>query len=233
MKEFKKLLTAILFALGLIVISPNILSGMPKVEAAVSLSYKKIILREKDKFTLKLNDNKKQVKWSSSKPSTVSVDQKGKINAKKTGNAIVSAKVGKKIYKCSVKVMTQYEISSQLLDAYNWQCEKIWNNGYCDIYHYIEHGSGAWGQSLNIKKTISTLNNELKFKKKHNNFVTQLQGNKYKKFKKTWNSLYKEMLVLEKCLKKGTPKPNSNFNFPYQKYQKHLNQLLSDTSTVY
>lgn len=46
----------------------------------------------------------KQVTWSSSDPSTVSVDGNGKITAKKIGGAVITAKVGNFEAKCTVTV---------------------------------------------------------------------------------------------------------------------------------
>lgn len=49
-------------------------------------------------------DTKKKVKWSSSKKSIASVNKSGKIVAKKPGKTTITAKVGKKKYKCKVTV---------------------------------------------------------------------------------------------------------------------------------
>lgn len=55
-------------------------------------------------FKLALLNNKKKVKWSSSNKKVAVVSSKGKVTAKKVGNCTVTAKVGKKKYKCKVKV---------------------------------------------------------------------------------------------------------------------------------
>lgn len=57
-----------------------------------------------DTLKLKVLHNKKKVKWSSSKKSVATVSAKGKVKAKKSGNAVITAKVGSKKYKCSVYV---------------------------------------------------------------------------------------------------------------------------------
>ncbi|MCM1232936.1 MAG: Ig-like domain-containing protein [Ruminococcus flavefaciens] len=51
-----------------------------------------------------LKGTTKKPKWSSSKKSVATVTSKGKIKAKKKGNAVITAKLGKKNYKCKVKV---------------------------------------------------------------------------------------------------------------------------------
>ena len=54
--------------------------------------------------TLKLKNNKKKVTWSSNKNKVAAVTKKGKVTAKKKGTATITAKVGKKKYKCKVTV---------------------------------------------------------------------------------------------------------------------------------
>ncbi|MBD9055729.1 MAG: leucine-rich repeat domain-containing protein [Eubacterium ventriosum] len=53
---------------------------------------------------LKVNNNKKKVKWSTSNKKIATVTNKGKVKGKKAGKATITAKVGKKKYKCKVTV---------------------------------------------------------------------------------------------------------------------------------
>lgn len=53
---------------------------------------------------LKVVNAKKTVKWSSSKKKVATVSSKGRVVAKKKGTATITAKVGKKKYKCKVVV---------------------------------------------------------------------------------------------------------------------------------
>lgn len=46
------------------------------------------------------------VKWSSSNPSVASVSSKGMIKAKKTGNALIKAKIGNTMFGCAVSVVS-------------------------------------------------------------------------------------------------------------------------------
>lgn len=194
----------------------------------ITLNKTNVILSPKQTFQLKITGSKKKIKWGTSKKKVVSVSNTGRITAKSTGSATITAKIGKKKYTCKVKVMTTKAISKKLTDAYNWHCEDVWNKGFCDIYHYIEDGSDSVGKQMNIEKTLSKLKTTLRKKKSWNSFVTSLQGNKYKKYKSTWKKLYKETLRLETCLKAGTPEPKSNYYFPYEKYSDYLWELLGD-----
>ena len=107
MKFTKKLLVVLFIVLLALIIVPNI-PGLEKsisVQAAsTKLSKTKLTMNKKEKYTLKLKGSKKKVKWSSNKKSVASITSKGRITAKKTGNVVITAKVGGKKYKCKVKV---------------------------------------------------------------------------------------------------------------------------------
>ena len=102
MKTWKKSL-AILFIVGMII------SALPtNVQAAkkskIKLSKKNLTLYVGNTKTLKLKGTNKAPKWSSSKKSVATVTKKGKIKAKKKGSTVITAKLGKKKYKCKVTV---------------------------------------------------------------------------------------------------------------------------------
>lgn len=81
-------------------------SGISDVEAAqkIKISKKKAALFIGETLKLKVKGTSKKVKWSSNKKSIASVSSKGKVKAKKTGVATITAKVGNKRYKCKVTV---------------------------------------------------------------------------------------------------------------------------------
>ena len=192
-----------------------------------------ITLPKKNSYTLKIKATKKKVKWSSSKKKVVAVTKSGKVIAKKSGTAYITAKVNGQTLKCEVSVRSHKSITNKLWDAYDWQCEDIWNNGYCDIYHYIEDGTDSCGNKLNIDKTISDLNKNYKKRNSWNKFVYSVQGKHYSKFKKTWEKLDAETVRLKNILdKNGTPTPKSNYYFPYQKYSNYIWKLFDNVSNL-
>lgn len=221
MKRITKFLMALVLCAALIV---PVLSITDTAQAAtmVKISKTSIILPKGKSYTLKITGTKKKAKWSTSKKSVATVSSKGKVTAKKSGTATITAKISNKKYRCKVKVMSENAIREKLNEAYNWQCGDIWNDGYCNIYHYIEDGKDALGNKMDINKTVSSVKKSLKQKTKWNNFVNSVQGSKYSKYKSTWNKLYKEMVKLEKCLNNGTPKAKSDYYFPYEKYSDYL-----------
>ena len=117
MKQFKKSVLSFVLALCLLTAFPlasdlstkiplNI--GVIEVQATskVKLNKTKIVLIKGQTYTLKVQNTKKKVKWSSSKKSIATVNSQGKVTAKEKGTATISAKVGSKTYKCKVTVET-------------------------------------------------------------------------------------------------------------------------------
>lgn len=88
-----------------LVISMSCMSTM-NVSAAqkVKLNKKKVTIYVGKTTTLKLKNNKKKIKWSTSNKKVATVSKKGKVKGKKAGKATITAKVGKKKYKCKVTV---------------------------------------------------------------------------------------------------------------------------------
>lgn len=94
-----------------------VLSFSTNVEAkskeSIKLNKTKLTMYVGGTYKLKVKGSVKNVKWSSSKKSIVSVN-KGKLKAKKKGSAVVYAKVGSKKLKCKVTVKKPY-LSSKLV----------------------------------------------------------------------------------------------------------------------
>lgn len=192
-----------------------------------------ITLPKKNSYTLKIKGTKKKIKWSSSKKAVAVVIKSGKVTAKKSGTTYITAKVNGQKLKCKISVRSHKSINNKLWDAYDWQCEDIWNNGYCDIYHYIEDGTDSCGNKLNIDNTIFNLNKNYKRRNSWNKFIYSVQDKRYSKFKKTWKKLDAETVRLKNILdKNGTPTPKSNYHFPYQKYSNYIWKLFDNVSDL-
>lgn len=100
MKKGMKVVTYLLILCMMVSIMPTNAAAAKKIK----LSKKSLTLYVGSTKTLKLKGTKKKPKWSSSKKSVVTVTKKGKIKAKKKGTAVITAKLGKKKYKCKVTV---------------------------------------------------------------------------------------------------------------------------------
>ncbi|MDY2922637.1 MAG: Ig-like domain-containing protein, partial [Eubacterium sp.] len=103
MKQRKIVSFSLIFALILgMLIAPN--QADAKKKKKVALNKTKLTLTVGKSYKLKLKNNKKKIKWTSSKKKVATVSKTGKVKAKKAGTARITAKVGKKKYVCKVTV---------------------------------------------------------------------------------------------------------------------------------
>ena len=109
MKKILKLSLGFMIALvlffGNVSMGPLTEHDVTEVHAAkIKLNKTKLSLYVKKTATLKVNGTKKKAKWSSSSKKVATVSNKGKVTAVKAGKATITAKIGKKKYKCTVTV---------------------------------------------------------------------------------------------------------------------------------
>lgn len=95
----KKILSLLVMAALIFTLAPP-----ANVSAKAKISKKSVIITKGKTYTLKVTGTKKKVRWTSSKKSVASVSKKGKVTGKKRGFATITAKIGKKKYKCKVNV---------------------------------------------------------------------------------------------------------------------------------
>jgi hypothetical protein len=95
----KKLKNMAMVLLALLLIAANL-----NIAEAAKISSKSYAMMVGETITLSVLDTKKTVKWSTGNKAVASVDKKGNVKAKKTGETVITAKVGKSTYTCKVKV---------------------------------------------------------------------------------------------------------------------------------
>lgn len=107
MKQTKKILAVVLvLVLSLSLMPAASISAAPK---KVKLNKTKATIYVGETVTLKLKNNKNKVKWSTSNKKVATVTKKGKVTGKQEGKATITAKVGKKKYKCKMIVKANKE----------------------------------------------------------------------------------------------------------------------------
>lgn len=79
-------------------------SALSAEAATAKLNKKTLTIMVGDTYTLKVKKASGKIKWKSSKKSVATVSSKGKVTAKKTGSATITAKVSGKKLTCKVKV---------------------------------------------------------------------------------------------------------------------------------
>ena len=101
MKGTKKIVSLILTAALVF----SLFSGV-SVNAATKpkLNKKQAVVYVGKTIQLKVKKNRKKVKWFSSNKKVATVSKKGKVKGKRPGKVVITAKIGKKKYKCKVTV---------------------------------------------------------------------------------------------------------------------------------
>lgn len=92
---------ALLLSMATIGFSPALTT---QAKTTPKLTQKKVTIKVGQKKKLKIKGTGKKVRWTSNKKKIVTVSPKGVLKGKKAGKAIVTAKVGKKKFKCKVTV---------------------------------------------------------------------------------------------------------------------------------
>ncbi len=94
----------------------SLIAGMSSTQvskaATIKLNKTKVTLTVGKTCQLKLKGTTKKIKWTSSKKSVATVSSKGKVKAKKIGNATISARVSGKKYRCKVTVKAKATTAS-------------------------------------------------------------------------------------------------------------------------
>ena len=80
--------------------------GMAKTDNKVKLNKTKVTIKNGTSVCLKLKNSKKKVKWSSEDADIATVNSRGKVTGKHLGSITITARAGKKTYKCKVTVKT-------------------------------------------------------------------------------------------------------------------------------
>ena len=101
--------------------SPSVPQILPKMQ----LDRTKTNLLVGKKTELEMKGTSKKVTWSSSNKKVATVNKKGVVTGKKTGTATITAKVGKKKFKCKVTVKKAY-LNAEKVTIY--EGENTWLN---------------------------------------------------------------------------------------------------------
>lgn len=140
MSNRKKILTIMLTLVLSMSMIPTI-----NVNAAkkVKLNKTKATIYVGKTVTLKLKNNRKKIKWSSSNKKVAIVTKKGKVKAKKAGKATITAKVGKKKYKCKITVKKKNNNNAVVKEKIKKACMKYGNtsSNMSGTYYYLSRST--------------------------------------------------------------------------------------------
>ena len=100
--------------------------------ASVKLNKTKLTMNVGGVYHLKVSGTNKKVTWSSTDSKVASVSS-GKVKAKKTGTATITAKIGSKKLKCQIKIKDQRALYEKVLLQSGGKCFYLMDidrNGY-------------------------------------------------------------------------------------------------------
>ncbi len=131
MKRAKKLLLALAFSVCLTFVAPTNTPIVQTAQAAktVTINKKSATLYVGKTTTLKLKNTSKKPTWTTSNKKVATVSKSGKVTAKKAGKVTITAKIGKKTYKCKITVKAKKKVPAV----------KVWISATGSKYHSINH----------------------------------------------------------------------------------------------
>lgn len=156
-------------------------SSSKKYKTKIKINKTKYTMNKGQKYTLKISGTKKKVVWSTSNKKVATVNSKGKVTAKKSGTATITAKIGSKKYKCKISVkipsINKTKICIAKGDTYTLKVKNT-------------NQKIKWSSS---DKKVATVNSKGKVtaKKKGTATITAKVGNKKLKCKVTINKVKK------------------------------------------
>lgn len=101
------------------------------------------------------------------------------------------------------------EPKTVLREINNWVIGDIWNNGFCDFYHYEHDGTDSTGQPIDIGYALQLFKDSYKKKAGYDAYINSLPG-EYTALKTAWNKLSGESDKLYKHFESGVQQTGNN-----------------------
>ena len=137
MKRMKRLIAAMLFVICTAVTVPTAQPAVQTAYAAktVTISKKSVTLKVGQTTNLRVKNTSKKARWTTSNKRVVTVNQSGRIVAKKNGTATVTAKIGKRAYKCKVTVKASSNSKKKAVKS----SPMVWITATGSKYHSVNN----------------------------------------------------------------------------------------------
>ena len=153
----------VIFAICLAILGPNSVYA-----GSLKISEKNIVMVKGSSTKLHIrNKGKKHVSWKSNNPGIVSVSKAGKLKAKSYGKAKITAKVGKKKFSCSVKVVKK-DLNYSDMDFIikkDGKTTKSHLGGYFNFIYGTKATQREWGEKYSTPRLIRIGSNSTQIKR--------------------------------------------------------------------
>lgn len=97
---------------------------------------------------------------------------------------------------------TTMQSNISLNEIEGWLIGDIWNEGFCDFYHYEEDGKSSLGETIDIDFALSRFKKSYEKKAEYDAYINSLPDS-YDTLKETWSKLSDEMDKLYDYYKDG------------------------------
>ena len=132
--------------------------------------------------------------------------------------AVMLASCGKDTSSSKEKIIVSDKHSSsssskeeiKMIDVANWATKDIWNDGFCNIYHYVEDGKDATGRDMDINFTIDNLKIAMEKKDEYDTFIHSLDDgvSEQAQLINAWDKMMEQADSLYQKAISETPRPS-------------------------
>ena len=101
------------------------------------------------------------------------------------------------------------ESSIKLTDVAKWATGDLWNDGFCDIYHYVESGTNAVGDDMDIEFTVNNLKLTMEKRSEYDAFIHTLDDSvpEQAQLISAWDKMMEQTDILYQKVLSETPRP--------------------------
>lgn len=126
-----------------------------------------------------------------------------------------------------VNNMSDEQIVDKLVSTNNW-LTSVWNDGICDISHYLNSGTNSVGEAMDVEFVLQILNDKYAQKDEQLKFVNSLDDTKYSLIKTSFIKAIEQADIIVEKVNKDIPKPNTTTD-----YQENITSFSQYQSTFY
>lgn len=89
-----------------------------------------------------------------------------------------------------------------LSDIFNWIIGDVWNDGFCNFYHYELDGKSSTGESIDIDFALERFKKNYEKREEYDSYINSLPA-EYDSIKESWNMMMEESDKLYEHYKDG------------------------------
>ena len=115
---------------------------------------------------------------------------------------LIKSEIAKNIVETSEEPQTEKQ---ELKKIKRFLTLDIWNDGFCNISHYIHDGKDSTGKTMDLDFTIEQLDKAMETKKEYDEYIKGLEDSKFSDVKSDWEKLSEQIDILYGKLKDKKP----------------------------